>query len=545
MDNKPWLNSYPPDVPHGLEPRDLTMPRVWLDTVAAHPDYLAASLNNQDFTYHDLNLKANGLAHGLLSLGVRKGDRVALILPNSPTYIIAYFGLLKIGAVAANINVMTHGQELVQILGNCGAKTAITLDIFANNLYAILDRTLVEHVLLHSVFGQEKELPDTGPRPIIFNDLVAGQPQGEPEDVCRPDDPAVLQYTSGTTGRPKAAILTHRNLTANIRQANAWIRHKTDPGNRAVICIIPFFHVFGLTACLNLSVSRGFRMILVPMFNVFDALPLLKLIEQYRPISLPAVPTLWATLVSSPQARDDLLGDILVPCSGGGPLPDWVRDKFFQMTGRRILEAYGLSEAAAATHFAPYPDGAPTGGIGLPLPGTDVRIVDLETGTRDLAMGEVGEMIIRGPQVMPGYWDNDELTRATLRQGWLHTGDLVMMDPGGFFHLKDRKDDLIISSGFNVYPSEVEEALRRHPGVKNTAVIGTPARIRGESVTAFVTPHQPGTLTRDELVEHCRKLLAEYKTPRTFIFVDDIPAGPTGKPLRKKLREMAGDKNQA
>jgi long-chain acyl-CoA synthetase len=544
MNSRPWLESYPPGVPHDLADRDLTISRVWLDTVAAHPDYLAASLNNQSFTYQELNLKANGLAHGLRSLGVGPGDRVALILPNSPTYIIAYFGLLKIGAVAANINVMAHGEELVRILDNCGAKIAITLDIFAAGLYAVLDRTPVTQVLLHSVFGQEKNLPDSGPRPLIFNDLVAGQPHSEPDEIFRPDDPAVLQYTSGTTGRPKAAILTHRNLTSNVRQAHAWIKHRTDPGNRAVICIIPFFHVFGLTACLNLSVREGFHMILVPMFNVFDALPLLKLIEQYRPISLPAVPTLWATLVSSPQARGDLLKDIYVPSSGGAPLPDWVQEKFTAMTGRPILEAYGLSEATAATHFAPHPDGAPAGSIGLPLPGTEVRIVDLETGTRDLALGEIGEMIIRGPQIMPGYWADPELTAETLRQGWLHTGDLALMDQSGFFFLKDRKDDLIISSGFNVYPSEVEAALRRHPGVKNAAVVGTPARIRGESVTAFVALHQPGTLTREELLEHCHNLLADYKTPRTFIFVDDIPAGPTGKPLRKQLRETIADKNR-
>ena len=195
-------------MPHDLPALDLTLSRIWLDTVAAHPDYLAASFNNQTYTYRDLNLKANGLAHGLSSLGVRPGDRVALLLPNSPTYIIAYFGLLKIGAIAANINVMSQGEELAQILNNCGAETAITLDIFARNLYGVLDKTPVRQVLLHSVFGQEKDLPKTGPRPIIFNDLVAGQPQVEPEEICRADDPAVLQYTSGTTGRPKAAILT-------------------------------------------------------------------------------------------------------------------------------------------------------------------------------------------------------------------------------------------------------------------------------------------------------------------------------------------------
>ena len=202
--------------------------------------------------------------------------------------------------------------------------------------------------------------------------------------------------------------------------------------------------------------------------------PLLKLIEEYRPISFPAVPTLWATLVSSPQTRGDMLRDIYVPSSGGAPLPDWVQEKFTQMTGRRILSAYGLSEASAATHFAPHPDGAPGGSIGLPLPGTEVRIVDLETGTRDLPPGEVGEMVVRGPQGMSGYWNDPELTRATLRQGWLYTGDLALMDTDGFFYLKDRKDDLIIASGFNVYPSEVEETLRRHPGVKNARCGGSP-----------------------------------------------------------------------
>ncbi len=536
----PWVKHYPAGVPEYIDIPDIPLSVFLERTAADHPDYIAATLNEVDLTYDQINDKVNGMAHGLVKLGVKKGDRVALLLPNSPTYIIAFYALMKIGAVAANINVSIHGEELKTLLVDSEARILITLDLFLQNVYQVVADTPVREIIIHSVFGQEKKIdPGPLPEPRIFNDIVTAHSTEEPGIVCSGDDVAVLQYTSGTTGTPIAAVLPHRNIVASVIQATNWIRLEKDPGNAAVICIIPFFHVFGMSAGLHLSVCCGYRMILVPMFNVFDALPLMKLIEQYRPISLPAVPSLWATLVSSPRIHADHFSSVEAAISGGAPLPTWVSDKYEGLTGKKILEAYGLTEASSATHFTPHPHGAPPGCIGLPLPNTDAKIVDIESGRQECPQGDVGELVVRGPQIMKEYWRKPDLTAAALRQGWLHTGDLARMDVDGFFYLVDRIDDLIISSGFNVYPSEVEKVLFQHPLVKDAAVIGVPARLRGESVVAFVVPEEPDSLTKEDLLDHCRGHMAEYKVPKSIIFRDEIPKNPLGKPLRKMLRAEA------
>ncbi|MBU0515898.1 MAG: AMP-binding protein, partial [Proteobacteria bacterium] len=479
---RPWLKTYPKWVPGSRDYPEISLAQFLIDTAAEHPDYIATTLNEDDISYAQLNEKVNRFAHALAGLGLGKGDRVAFIVPNSPTYVIAYYAVLKLGAVVVNINVMTLGQELTRMLNDCRAKLAVTLDIFAPNIFAVAAETPVEKVVVHSVYGREKtiELGSDDPELLIYSEIVADQSAAEPGLAARGEDVAVLQYTSGTSGPPKAAVLTHRSISANVLQLESWVQEERDLENEAVICIVPFFHVFGMVACMNLAVYMAWRMILVPMFNVLDALPLMEMVKTYRPVSFPAVPSLWATLVSHPSAKEEPFAAILVPTSGGAPLPAWVREKHHQLTGRHILDAYGLSEASSATHMAPYPVGAPPGSIGLPLPDTDVRIVDLDTGQKDLPVGEVGEMIIRGPQITKEYWNNPELTAQALRDGWLHTGDLARMDEQGFFYLVDRKDDLIISRGFNVYPSEVEKALTAHPKIKEAAVVGRQDRLRGE-----------------------------------------------------------------
>jgi len=534
-----WLKQYPdwvppiPEVPaHGLG-------RFLVDTAANHPDYAATTLNGVDITYGQLNQKVNGLAHGLAALGVGRGDRVALVLPNSPTYVIGFYALMKLGAVAVNINVGLRGEELAACLKGSGAGIVISLDIFLDPVLAAARNSGVSFILIHSVFGAEKKINRVSgdPELLIVNDLISAQPDLEPEVEIDPQAPAVLQYTSGTSGRPKAAVLTQAGLVANVVQMNSWVRHATDPGNAALICIIPFFHVFGMAAGMNLSVKRGFRMILVPMFHAMDALAIFDLVKSYRPLSLPLVPALWAALVSSPQVDKHLLAAIEVPSSGGAPLPEWVQERFRELTGRRIIQAYGLSEASSVTHMAPHPAGGPAGSVGLPLPGTVARIVDPASG-EEKAAGEIGELVIKGPQVMKEYWRDPDLTEKTLREGWLHTGDIARMDEQGFFYLVDRKDDLIIVSGFNVYPSEVEAVLLRHPAVKDVAVVGVPAGTRGETVAAFVVAQGEET-TKAELVAFCREHLPDFKLPRLVTFLPEIPRNPAGKILHRVLRERA------
>jgi long-chain acyl-CoA synthetase len=410
------------------------------------------------------------------------------------------------------------------------------LDIFVQSALKVFKETPLEQIIIHSVFGMEAKLDlETGiPKPLIFNDLVSSHPWEEPPMAATVDDIAVLQYTSGATGTPKAAVLTHRNIVSNMFQINASMPQHA-PENGAVICIIPFFHVFGMTVCMNISVFKGYRMVLLPRFDWSSVLSLMELIEKYRPYSFPAVPSLWAALVSHPEAQYFPLSDIWIPSSGGAPLPAWVQENYESLTGKKIMEAYGLSETASTTHINPLEKGGVTGSIGVPLPGTEAKIVDMETGEKACAVGEVGELIVRGPQVMQGYWKDPELTEKVLKGGWLYTGDLARVDENGFFYVVDRRDDLIISRGYNIYPSEVEKVLTRYPGVKQAAVVGIPDDIRGQSITAFVV-REKSEITKEELLAHCREHLSDYKIPKAIWFRKQIPLNPAGKPLRRILR---------
>lgn len=367
----------------------------------------------------------------------------------------------------------------------------------------------------------------------LLEDLLKPGPSVEPVAVG-PEDHAVLQYTSGSTGRPKGVVLTHGNLLASVAQVREWMT-ADEPPNAGVVCMIPFFHVFGLTIGLHVSVAKGHRMLLVPRFDALDLLPLAQLIEKYQPYSLPAVPTLWAALLLMPGMTKEKLASIQVASSGGAALPKWVQDRYEALTGRKILEAYGQSEAAGATFCSPLDGSAPQGSIGKPLGRVEARLVDLETGLKDVAVGEVGEILLRGEPVMRGYWNNAQLSHEKLKDGWFHTGDLARKDADGFFFIVDRRDDLIITSGYNVYPSEVESVLARHPDVKDVAVVGVPDRLRGATIAAHVALKEGATSTRDDLLRVCRENLPDYKVPQTMKLVDVVPRNPIGKTLRREL----------
>ncbi|HPL10653.1 MAG TPA: AMP-binding protein, partial [Smithellaceae bacterium] len=454
---QPWFKQYAKHVSRTLQYPNAPVYAFLEKTAAAHPEYIAMTFNDADTTYAELARKVNRFAAVLNGQGVKKGDRVALILINSPTYVISFFAILKLGAVAVNLSVGITGEELAACLINSGARMAITLDLFAKNLYRVISKTSVKNVILHSVFGMEKKIPLTEgmPAPQIFSDLMAGAGDAAGPDVeVLTTDVAVLQYTSGSTGAPKAATLTHANLVASTTQSDKWMGHE-HTGNAAVLCVIPFFHVFGMTAGLLIPVSKGYRMLLLPRMDAMDILSMTKMLETHRPISFPAVPSLWQAIVSLPdETARDYLSSILVATSGGAPAPAALHDRYKSLTGKRMIEAYGLSEASSATHMSPYPKGGPVGSVGVPLPDTQAKIMDLETGQRECEPGEIGELVVRGPQIMRGYWNNPELTAAVLQDGWFYTRDLARMDENGFFYLIDRKDDMIISRGFNVYPAQ-------------------------------------------------------------------------------------------
>jgi long-chain acyl-CoA synthetase len=540
--NKPWLKQYEKHVPHTLSYPEVPIHRFLLDTVDRHPDHQAMTFNEIHFTYKALNERVNRFAHGLLKMGVEKGDRIAFLLVNSPTYVFAFFAAMKLGAIVVNLNVGIQGEELARCLRDSGAKAVVTLDLFAQGVYGVIKETGVKAVILHSVFGLEKRMPlEQGvPYPLLFQELLASADSSEePAVPVSPGDVAVLQYTSGSTGAPKAATLTHKNVVSSVLQSDSWVGI-SDAGNAAVLCVIPFFHVFGLSACLLISVLKGYRMVLVPRIDLMDILSLMETLKTYKPLSFPAVPSLWAAILSlPPEVAREHLSFIRVATSGGAPLPPWAHGRFEEFTGRKIVEVYGLSEASSATHFIPFPRGGPIGSIGVPLPDTEAKIVDRETGKEEWGPGQIGELVVKGPQIMQGYWNNESLTSATLRNGWLHTGDLARMDPDGFFYLADRKDDLIISSGFNIYPGEIEEVLMKHPKVKDAAVVGVPDRIKGQAVVAMVALKQGEEGDKQELLRYCKNHMPEYRLPKAVLIRGEIPRDPAGKILRRIVRQAA------
>jgi long-chain acyl-CoA synthetase len=295
-----------------------------------------------------------------------------------------------------------------------------------------------------------------------------------------------------------------------------------------------------MSACLLLSVFKGYRMVLLPRMDLMDILSLVKTIETYRPISFPAVPSLWGAILSlPPETARNQLSSIQVATSGGASLPAWAHERFEKLTGRKMMEAYGLSEASSATHFTPYPSGGPRGSIGVPLPDTDAMIMGIETGERECEVNEIGELAVKGPQIMRGYWNNEDLTSAALRNGWFYTGDLARMDQDGFFYIVDRKDDLIISSGFNVYPSQIEEVLEKHPKIKDAAVIGVPDRIKGQTILAVIVLREGMQGNKEEFLNYCKENIPDYRVPKAILLRDAIPRNQAGKILKRVLRQEA------
>jgi long-chain acyl-CoA synthetase len=440
--------------------------------------------------------------------------------------------------VVCNINVTTSGKELTRILNHSQASLVITLDLFLKNVVEAVLKTPIKNVLMHSVFGLEKELAEKPDGLFIsqVNDLIRDNLECNCPMDCAPDDIAVLQFTSGVTGLPKAAVLTHRTIVSNILQIDSWNPVQTSE-NRANLCIIPFFHVFGMTICMHVSIYRGYQMVLFPMFDWSSLIEILDAVKTWRPISFPAVPALWAALVSNADIERVDLSSIEIASGGGSSLPQWVQEKYQALTGKTISQAYGQSEASSTILITPFYSSRISQSAGIPLPDTDVKIMDVESGTSECKPGEIGEIIVSGPQIMKGYWLDEEKTKQALRNGWLYTGDLGYMDDDGFFFLVDRKDDLIISSGYNVYPSQIEEVLKNHPGIKEVVVAGLADPLRGQVITAFIVSASDQKPDRKSLISFCRNHLPDYKIPRFFKFREDLPKNKIGKPLRRLLKD--------
>lgn len=528
---KPWLRFYPNGVRASIAYPRVSLFQLLADTADRFPDKVAIWFYGQEMTYRQLRGAAEQFAAALAESGVARGDRVGIMLPNCPQYVIAYFGTLRLGAVVTQVNPMYVERELEQLLNDCGARNLVALDSLYPRIHNVRALTPLRQVILASL--GPPQIPDELGVMAFTDFLARGTPPAPPVEVDA-DDVAVLQYTGGTTGRSKGAMLTHYNLVANALQVREWFAPLMEEGNERILAALPFFHVYGMTCCLNLAVATGNTAYLVPKY---DPSEVLSIIQQHRITLFPGAPTMYVAINNHPRVREFDISSIKACLSGSAPLPGEVQARFEDLTGGRLVEGYGLSEASPVTHCNPLVGLCTTGSIGVGLPDTDVRIVDLETGENDLPAGEVGELVVRGPQVMKGYWNMPDETRATLREGWLYTGDVAYMDEDGYVHIVDRKKDMIITGGMNVYPREVEEVIYQHPKVMECAVAGVPDPYWGEAVKAFVVPRAGQEVTPEEIVEFCRGQLAAYKVPKQVEIRAQLPKTAVGKILRRTLAE--------
>lgn len=530
MSERPWLAHYPPGIPATLEYPEVTLDQFIEQSVAKHADLTALRFATITMTYRELWGRVLRCAAALAALGVGKGDRVALMLPNCPQYVIAYFGTLRAGGIVVQVSPLSTPRELVHHLTTSGAETIIVADMLYPVVQAVLPQVNLTNVLVTRLRGEVTP----GPEARAFEEVLMGTTGAPPDVQVTPDDVAVLQYTGGTTGIAKGAMLTHRNLVVNVLQTAATNPDFPSGADLRVLTVLPLFHVYGMTVCMNLGLARGGELILVPRFEPAEVL---ETIKATQPTSFPGVPTMYVAINSVPNAEEYGVGSIRFCNSGGAPMPLEVMESFERRFGATIIEGYGLSETSPVTHANPATGLRKPGTIGMPVPDTDAEIVDVDTGTRVLQPGEAGELRIRGPQVMAGYWGMPEETADAMRDGWFYTGDIATMDEDGYFTIIDRKKDMILASGWNVYPREIEEVLYEHPAVLEAGVIGVPDPYRGETVKAYVALKPGASATAEELEAYCRERLSAYKVPRAFEFRDTLPKSGVGKVLRRVLLE--------
>lgn len=560
---RPWLSSYEPGVPHTFTPSGLTLPDLLRRTAEKYPDRVAMSFIGANTTYGQLYKDAQRFAAALHKMGVRPGDRVSIMLPNTPQFVTSFYGTLLAGAVAVNTSPMYTPSELEHQLKDSGSETLIILDTFYPRYEEIRARVPVKRTLVTGVqdalpFPKNLLYPVKARREgtwvkVPFDERVLSYPKvlasqvaaAAPSVTIRPDDVALLQYTGGTTGVPKGAMLTHGNLVSNCEQARMWMSDLRD-GQEVTLAAIPFFHVYGMTVAMNLSVLTGATLALVP--NPRDIKMVLSQITSSGATLFPGVPTLYNAINNHPDTPKHNLTSIRACISGSAPLLLETSRRFKEITGgANLVEGYGLTEASPCTHTNPIFGEQREGSIGVPFPGVDSIVVN-DDG-QIVAPGEVGELWIAGPMIMKGYWQRPDETAKTLREAhgrtWLMTGDMATMDADGYFRIVDRKKDLIIAGGFNIYPREVEEVLMSHPAVLEAAAVGVPDEYRGESVHAVVALKPGATASEADIIAHCKGLLSNYKVPRSVEFRTELPKTAAMKILRRQLAQEARDTRKA
>ncbi|PLT34409.1 long-chain fatty acid--CoA ligase [Bacillus sp. V5-8f] len=536
MKENPWLSVYPESIAKEIDIPEITIPQVLQETAKKYPQNNAITFYTKKINYQELAFAVNLFASSLQINGIQKGDRVAIMLPNCPQYVIAYNGILTCGGIVTQVNPMSAPREIEYILSDSGAQTIIVLDALYPKVREAQQSAHLKNIIVVSLQPSEQ---DFSPDRTFDAFLKEGNGQVTPVEIQPEHDVAVLQYTGGTTGRSKGAMLTHKNILANVIQTYEFFKHEVEIGKERFLTIIPFFHVFGMTSAMNYAIYTASDSIILPRFEVEEVL---NTIKNEQPTTFPGVPTMYVAITNHPKAEEYGIDSIRSCNSGSAPMPLELMREFESKTGSQILEGYGLSEASPTTHCNPPFAERKPGSVGIGFPSTKYKVVDLATGTEEVPIGELGELIIKGPQVMKGYWNMPEETANTLRDGWLYTGDIAKIDEEGYVYIVDRKKDMIIASGYNVYPRDVEEVIYEHPSVQEAVVIGVPDPYRGETVKAIIVLKSGKTATSEEMIAHCKANMSAYKVPTIVEFREALPKTNVGKILRRALREEAAAK---
>ncbi len=539
--NRPWFKFWPSDVPKRIEYPSIPLHSILTKIAKAHPDRAAIAYFEREITYDELDSLSNQFAVALAALGVKKSDRVAIFLPNIPQFVIAYFGALKVGAVLTAISPLHKEREVTYQLTDSEAETIVALDSIYPVVEKVWRKTKLKNAVVTSLedyasFAVSPSRVGQKPNVYSFQEFLKEKGAKPPKVKINPkEDLAALQYTGGTTGTAKGAMLTHLNLVSNAIAFAAWI--KGSVAQETFLTALPFFHIYGMTTSMNVPILLAAKMVLLPRFEPVKALDT---IQRHRVTVFCGVPTMYSVLLNSPELSKFDLTSVRVCISGASPLPPQVQKKFMDITGGFLAEGYGLTEASPVTHCNPVDKTMCTvrlGSIGLPIPDTDGRIVDLETGAKTLKPSETGELAVKGPQVMRGYWKRPEETARVLRYGWLLTGDIAKMDQDGYFYITDRKKDLIKYKDYSVYPREIEDVIYEHPAVKLCVVVGKPSPVVGEVPKAFVVLKDGAKATEAEIIAFVNEKVAPYKAIREVEFRKELPISAAGKVLRRMLQE--------
>lgn len=551
MEDRPWYKCYDKGVPQHIDYPEVPLFYFLENAAREYPDKACTIFKGATISYREMDELTDRLAAGLLDLGVKKGDRVGIFIPNTPQFVTAYFAILKIGAVVVATNPLYTPRELEHQVNDAGIEVMLVMSNFYSKVKEAQPNTKIRTVVVTNIketlppvlgflFGLTKE-KKSGFRvqladgDVWMKDLIANhKPADRPKVDISPDDVALFQYSGGTTGISKGAVATHRNLVANSLQIRRWMTNAED-GKEVVLMAIPLYHVYGMVAGMNFGMATGASLVMVP--NPRDLKDVLNNIQKFKATIFPGVPTLYTAINNHPDVMAGKYDLRTIKCciSGSAPLMRETKEQFEKLTGGKLFEGYGLSEAPTATHCNPLFGQNPVGSIGLPLPDVDCRIVSLDDGTTVLPPGEIGELTLKGPQVMKGYHNMPTETANALRDGWLFTGDIARMEENGFFYIVDRKKELIKPGGYQVWPREVEEVIVEYPKVLEVGVAGVPDPYRGETVKAWVVLKPGETATAEDIRNWCKERLAKYKVPTEVEFRSELPKTTVGKILRREL----------